>query len=114
MVFSVLDTVIFKIIKYLCPVLTIQFSKMLKNLSRIASFLSLKDHFAVAVLPKVDAEGRSKPCGGRGAGEEKRSYEVCKSINYTSYFKRRATDETFNILKGPLDYSSNRVIFWQL
>ena len=26
---------------------------------------SLKDHLVRAVLPKVDAEGRSKPCGGR-------------------------------------------------
>ena len=56
MVFSVLDTVIFKIIKYLGPVITIQFSKM------------LQDHFVRAVLPKADAEGRSKPCGG-GGGE---------------------------------------------
>ena len=64
MFFSVLDTVLFKIIKYLCPVITIQFSKMLKNLSRITSFLILKDHFVRTVLPKVDAEGRSKPCGG--------------------------------------------------
>ena len=27
---------------------------------------SLKDHLVRAVLPKVDAEGRSKPCGGGG------------------------------------------------
>ena len=26
---------------------------------------SLKDHFVQAVLPKVDAEGGFKPCGGR-------------------------------------------------
>ena len=47
---------------------------------------SLKDHLVRAVLPKVDAEGRSKPCGGK-----KRSCEVCKSVNDTSHFKRRDT-----------------------
>ena len=67
---------------------------------------SLKDHLDRAVLPKVDAEGRSKPCGG-----EKRSCEVCKSVNDTFYFKRRDTDETFNILKGPLDCNSDHVIY---
>ena len=49
---------------------------------------------------------RSKPCGGK-----KRSCEVCKSVNDTSHFKRRDTDETFNILKGPLDCNSNYVIY---
>ena len=67
---------------------------------------SLRDHLVRAVLPKVDAEGGSKPCGGK-----KRSCEVCKSVNDTSYFKRRDTDETFNILKGPLDCNSNHVIY---
>ena len=28
---------------------------------------SLKDHLVWAVLPKVNAEGRSKPCGGKSA-----------------------------------------------
>ena len=68
---------------------------------------SLKDRLVRAVLPKVDAEGRSKPCG-----RKKRSCEVCKSVNdTTSHFKRRDTDETFNILKGPLDCNSNHVIY---
>ena len=67
---------------------------------------SLKDHLVRAVLPKIDAEGRSKPCGGK-----KRSCEVCKSVNDTSHFKRRDTDKTFNILKGPLDCNSNHVIY---
>ena len=45
---------------------------------------------------KVDAEGRFKPCvcvwaGGEGGGE-KRSCELCKSVNDTSHFKRRDTD----------------------
>ena len=62
---------------------------------------SLKDHLVWAVLPKVDAEGRSKPCG-----RKKRSCEVCKSVNDTSHFKKRDTNETFNILKGPLDCNS--------
>ena len=53
---------------------------------------SLKDHLVRAVLPK-------------------RSCEVCKSVNDTSHFKRRDTNETFNILKGPLDCNSNHVIY---
>ena len=36
---------------------------------------------------------------------------VCKSVNDTSHLKRRDTDETFNILKGPLDCNSNHVIY---
>ena len=67
---------------------------------------SLIGHLARPVLPNIDAEGRSKPCGGK-----KRSSEVCKSVNDTSHFKRRDTDETFNILKGPLDCNSNHVIY---
>ena len=66
---------------------------------------SLKDHLVQAALPKVDAEGRSKPCRGK-----KRSCEVCKSVNDTSHFKRRGTNETLDILKGQLDYNSNYVI----
>ena len=66
---------------------------------------SLKDPPVRAVLPKIDAEGTSKPCGGGG-----RSCEVCKSINGTSHFQRRDTDEPFDILKGPLDCNSNLVI----
>ena len=67
---------------------------------------SLKNHLVRAVLPNIDAEGRSKPCGGK-----KRSCEVCKSVNDTSHFKRRDTGETFDILKGPLDCNSNHVIY---
>ena len=44
---------------------------------------------------KVDAEGRSKPCGGK-----ERTCEVHKSVNDTSHFKRRDTKETFKILKA--------------
>ena len=69
---------------------------------------SLKDHLVQAVLPKHDVEGRSKPCGGGGGGE-KRSCEVCKSVNGTSHFKTRDTNEMFNILKGPLDCNSNGI-----
>ena len=67
---------------------------------------SLKDHLVRAVLTNIDAEGRSKPCG-----EKKRSCEVCKSVDDSSHFKRRDNYETFNILKGPLDCSSNHVIY---
>ena len=49
---------------------------------------SLKAHLVRAVLPKVDAEGRSKSCGGK-----KCSCEVCKSENHTSHFKRRDTNK---------------------
>ena len=45
---------------------------------------SLKDHLVRAVLPKIDVEGRSMPCGGK-----KRSCEVCKSINNTPIFKKK-------------------------
>ena len=67
---------------------------------------SLKDHLVRAVLPKVDAEDRSKPCEGK-----KHYCEVSKSVNNTSNFKMRNTDETFNIPKGPLDCNSNHVIY---
>ena len=67
---------------------------------------SLKDYLVQVVLSKVDAEGRSKPCDVK-----KRSCEVYKSVNDTSHFKRRDIDETFNILKGPLDCNSNCVIY---
>ena len=58
------------------------------------------------MLLKLDAEGRSKLCGA-----EKRSCDVCKSVNDTSHFKRRDTNETFNVLKGPLDCNSSHVIY---
>ena len=58
------------------------------------------------MLPIVDTEGRSKPCGGK-----KRSCDVWKSVNDTSDFKRRDTNETFSISKGPLDCNSNHVIY---
>ena len=56
---------------------------------------------------------KAKPCeggGGRGRGE-KCSCETCKSVNDTSHFKRKDTDQTFNILKGPLDCNSNHAIY---
>ena len=37
--------------------------------------------------------------------------EVCKSVNDTSHFKRRDTNEMFNILKGPVDCISNHTIY---
>ena len=41
-----------------------------------------------------------------------RSCEVCKSVNDTSHFKRRDTNETLNILsKGQLDCNLNHVIY---
>ena len=60
------------------------------------------------LLPKVEAEGISKPCVCVG-GE--RSCEVCKSVDNTSHFKRRNTNQTFGIQKGLLDCNSNHVIY---
>ena len=59
---------------------------------------SLKDHLVRAVLPQLDREGRSKPCEGAN-----RSCEVCESV--------KESEETFDILKGPLDCNSNNVIY---
>ena len=42
---------------------------------------------------------------------KKRSYEICKSVYDTSHFKRRETDEAFNILKGLFDCNSNQIIY---
>ena len=67
---------------------------------------SLEDHLVQAVLPKVDAEGRSKPCG-----KEKRRCEVCISVNDTSHFKRRGKGEMVNLLKRPVDRNSNHAIY---
>ena len=63
---------------------------------------SHKDYLVRDLLPKVDAEGRSKQCEGK-----KSSCEVCESVNDTSHFKRRDTDGTFNIPNGPLGCNSN-------
>ena len=62
---------------------------------------SLKDHLIRAVLPKID------PRQIQAVRGKKRSCEVCKSVNDTSHFKRRDTDETFNIPKRPLDCNLN-------
>ena len=77
---------------------------------------SLKNCFVRVVFPetdpKIDEKGRSKTCVC-GWGEErveKRSCEVCKSVNDISNVKRRDTAETFNTLKWPLDCNSNLII----
>ena len=67
---------------------------------------SLKDHLVRAVLPQLDREGRSKPCEGAN-----RSCEVCDSVKDTTKFKKAESEETFDILKGPLDCNSNNVIY---
>ena len=64
------------------------------------------DHIVRAVLCSIGTEDISKPCGGKT-----RSSEVCKSLNGTSHFRKRDTDETFNIRKGPLDCNSNHFIY---
>ena len=42
---------------------------------------------------------------------KKRYCELCKSVNDTSFFKRRDADKAFNILKGPFDCTSHHVIY---
>ena len=54
--------------------------------------------------PKLMRKADPNSCRGK-----KRSCEVCKSL--TSHFKRRDTNETFDILKSSLDCNSNRVIY---
>ena len=67
---------------------------------------SLKDHLEGVVLPQLDREGRSKTCEGAN-----RPYEVCESVKDTTKFKKAESEETFDILKGPLDCNSNNVIY---
>ena len=67
---------------------------------------SLKDHLIRAVLPQLDREGRSKPCEGGN-----RSCEVCESVKDTTKFKKPESEESFDILKGPLDCNSKNVIY---
>ena len=54
---------------------------------------SPKDHLVRTVLPPLDTEDRSKPCGGANC-----SCEVCESVKDTSKFKKAESEETFNIL----------------
>ena len=53
----------------------------------------------------MDREGRSKPCEGAN-----RSCEVYESVKDTK-FKNAESEETFDIVKGPLDCNSNNVIY---
>ena len=39
------------------------------------------------------------------------SCDVCKSVGETSHLKKVGADETFNILKEPLDCNSNNVVY---
>ena len=66
---------------------------------------SLKDHLVRAVLPQLDREGRSKLCEGPN-----RSCVVCDSVKDTAKFKKAESEETFDILKGPVDCNANNVI----
>ena len=67
---------------------------------------SLKDHLVRTVLPQLDREGRSKLCEGPN-----RSCVVCDSVKDTAKFKKAESEETFDILKGPLDCNSSNVIY---
>ena len=67
--------------------------------------MSFKDHLVRAFLPQLDREGRSKPCEGANS-----SCEACDSVKDMAKFKKGESEETFDILKGPLDCNSNNVI----
>ena len=62
-------------------------------------------------MRKADPNYEREGVGGWVVEEERRSCEVCKSVNDTSHFKRRDINETFSILRGPLDFNSNHVIY---
>ena len=62
-------------------------------------------------LPQVDAEGRSKQRGREW--RKKRSCDVCKSVNYTSHFKKKNNKETFDMLKGSLDCNSSIIYLFE-
>ena len=73
---------------------------------------SLKDHLFRIILPKIYEEDRSKLRGGKKSSLCRYVKEVCKSENdILKDFKRRDTNETFNILKRTLDCNSNRVTY---
>ena len=67
---------------------------------------SLKDHLVRAALPQLDREWISEQCEGAN-----RSCEVCESVKNTTNFTKTLSEETFYILKGPLDCNSNNVIY---
>ena len=54
---------------------------------------SPKDHLVRTVLPPLDTEDRSKPCGGPNC-----SCEVCELVKDTSKFKKAESGETFDFL----------------
>ena len=67
---------------------------------------SLKDYLVRPVLPRLDRERRSKPWEGPN-----RSFEVWESVRDTTKFQKAELEETFGILRGPLDSNSNNVIY---
>ena len=64
---------------------------------------SLKDHLVRPVLPQLDREGRCERANC--------SCEVCESVKGTTKFIKAELEETFDILKGPLDCNSNNGIY---
>ena len=94
-----------KILKELHLLLTPDHKKVLL-IRRFSRKYLLLDHLIRAVLPQLDREGRFKPCEGAS-----RSFEVCESVKDTTKFKNAESEETFDILKGPLNCNSNNVIY---
>ena len=62
---------------------------------------SLKDYLVRAKLPKLGKSGRCEPCG-------KKTCLVYDSISTTATFTTEACQETFKILKGPLNCDSKK------
>ena len=65
---------------------------------------SLKDKLVRAKLQNAEETGRSEPCG-------KRNFQVYIFIWDRDTFSTKACDETFKILSGPVNCSSQKVVF---
>ena len=84
-------------------------TKLIRRFSQKYLLLILntpKSHLVRAVLSQLDREGRSKPCEGAN-----RSCAVCESAKDRTKFKKAESEESFDILKSPLDCNSNHVIY---
>ena len=83
-------------------------TKLVRRFSQKYLLLILKTPrvLKTTFLPQLDRKGRSKPCEGAN-----RSCEACESVKDTTKLKKAESEETFDILKGPLDYNFKSVIY---
>ena len=65
---------------------------------------SLKDYLVRAALPKTKITWRYEPCG-------KKTCLVCNSIRTNTTFTIEACKETFKIQSGPLNCTSEKVLY---